>query len=295
MDQATASLRQSNEVLRAEVAERQRAESRERASAAELRRSNGELEKFAYVASHDLQEPLRKIQTFGDRLDKRFADALGEQGRDYIQRMQSSATRMRVLINDLLSFSRVATRTQAFTPVDLDATVRDALSDLEVRLAETGGRVEAQRLPTLPGDATQLKQLFQNLLGNALKFARPGVPPVVTVTATPTGELPGDCDPPAMAEGVRIVVSDNGIGFEQVYADRIFDVFQRLHGRGSYEGTGIGLAICRKIAERHGGGIAARSEPDNGARFVFDLPTEAPAAHTTTTPALNESPNGVDA
>ena len=290
---ATQSLRQSNEVLRAEVAERQRAEQRERAAAVELRRSNSELEKFAYVASHDLQEPLRKIQTFGDRLSQRFSDAVGETGRDYINRMQSSATRMRVLINDLLSFSRVATRTDPFMPVDLNDAVRDVLSDLEIRINEAAGRVEVGQLPTVRGDATQLKQLFQNLIGNALKFMRSDVPPVVTVRSSPTAQLPPDCDPPVMADGIRIEVSDNGIGFEQVYADRIFDVFQRLHGRGTYEGTGIGLAICRKIVERHGGGIAARSEPNQGARFVFDLPDESVGNPTTPTPSLAAT-NGVD-
>ena len=259
----TAALVATNDTLRAEVAERKRAEQRERAAAVELRRSNGELEKFAYVASHDLQEPLRKIQAFGDRLSQKYRPVLGDQGIDYLDRMQSSATRMRTLINDLLTFSRVATRTDPFAPVDLGEAVRDALGNLEVRLSESGGKVVVGDLPTVPADATQMRQLFQNLIGNALKFQKPGVPPVVTVSATG----------PAGTGGVRVTVADNGIGFEPQYAERIFDVFQRLHGRGEYEGTGIGLAICRKIVERHGGTVTARGVPGDGAAFDIVLPT----------------------
>ncbi len=269
----TAALVQTNDVLRAEVADRLRAERREMEAAEELRRSNGELEKFAYVASHDLQEPLRKIQAFGGRLAAKYADALDDTGKDYIDRMQSSAARMRVLINDLLAFSRVATRTDPFVPVDLAGVMRDVLADVEVRLAEAGGRVDVGDLPTVPADPTQMRQLFQNLIANALKFRRPDVPPVVWVGVRQdedkSSQVVGSSSPTA----VRIVVADNGIGFEQTYADRIFEVFQRLHGRGEYEGTGIGLAICRKIVERHGGTITARGVPGVGAEFTIDLPT----------------------
>ena len=242
-----------------------------------LRRSNEELEKFAYIASHDLQEPLRKIQAFGDRLSTRFKAGLGEQGQDYIGRMLDSAGRMRRLIDDLLSFSRIATKLQPLAPVDLNAVARDVIDDLEIRIAQTGGRVEVGPMPTLPADPAQMRQLFQNLIGNALKFQRPGVPPVVTVSASRiaaaevaangTGPRPGGDAP-----GYRITVSDNGIGFEPQYADRIFELFQRLHGRSEYEGTGLGLAICKKIAHRHGGGITATSCPGEGSTFIIDLP-----------------------
>lgn len=229
-----------------------------------LRRSNRELEQFASVASHDLQEPLRKIQAFGDRLSTKFADTLGEQGRDYVERMQASATRMRALIDALLTFSRVTTKAQPFVPVDLDAIARDVAGDLEARIAQSGGQVEVEALPAIDADPLQMHQLLQNLIANALKFQRPGVPPQVRVS----GGL-RDTDRGPVCE---LRVADNGIGFDEVYLDRIFEVFQRLHGRQEYEGTGMGLAICRRIVERHGGTITARSIPDQGATFVVTLP-----------------------
>jgi signal transduction histidine kinase len=227
----------------------------------ELDRSNRELREFAYVASHDLQEPLRKIQAFGDRLRARFGDALGEQGNDYIARMQGAAARMQALIQDLLSYSRASSKEMSVRPVDLDALARDVVSDLSERIRATGGTVELEPLPTFEADPTQMRQLLQNLVGNALKFHRDGVPPVVKVR--------GDSGP----EWTRIVVQDNGVGFDEQYADRIFTPFQRLHGRMAYEGTGMGLAICRKIAERHGGRITVRSAPGVGSTFAVLLPT----------------------
>jgi light-regulated signal transduction histidine kinase (bacteriophytochrome) len=239
-----------------------------------LASSNAELEQFAYVASHDLQEPLRKIQAFGDRLAKKYRAELGDQGKEYLDRMLASAGRMRVLIDDLLSLSRVTTRGRTFEPVDLAAVARDAVSDLEIRLAQTGGRIDIGPLPTLAAaDPGQFRQLFVNLLGNALKFHKPDVPPVVIVSARRVDELPADAAPPPADSAVwRVTVADNGIGFEQAYAERIFEVFQRLQGRTEYEGSGIGLAICRKIVERHGGAIAARGVPGTGATIVIDLP-----------------------
>ncbi len=231
-----------------------------------LQRSNRELEQFASVASHDLQEPLRKIQAFGDRLETRCSQELGEQGRDYLARMQSSATRMRSLIDALLSFSRVTTKAQPFAQVDLSTTAQDVLSDLEERVQRMDGRIEVGDLPTLEADPLQMRQLLQNLIGNGLKFARPNEPPIVRVAsrllAQENGEIPR-CE---------ISVQDNGIGFEEIYLDRIFELFQRLHGRQEYEGTGMGLAICRKIVERHGGHITAKSAPEMGATFLVTLP-----------------------
>jgi PAS domain S-box-containing protein len=258
---------------RAEAEAARLAEAQVAAVAARLERSNRELQEFASVASHDLQEPLRKIQAFGDRLQARYAEALGEQGRDYLGRMQAAAGRMRTLINDLLNFSRVASKGQPFVAVDLARVTQEVLSDLEGRIQQTGARVEAGDLPTLDADPTQMRQLLQNLIGNAMKFHRAGESPVVRIhgralPSPPDGSNGEAAGPPRC----QITVQDDGIGFDEKYLDRIFNVFQRLHGRGVYEGTGMGLAICRKIVERHGGTITAESTPGRGATFVVTLP-----------------------
>ncbi len=234
-----------------------------------LQRSNRELEQFASVASHDLQEPLRKIQAFGDRLDTKYSSELGERGRDYLSRMLASATRMRTLIDALLTFSRVTTKAQPFVAVDLRATAEEVLSDLEERIERSAGQVEIGPLPTLEADPLQMRQLLQNLIGNALKFGRPDRPPIVKVEGRRLNHLEEKVETIPQWE---ITVEDNGIGFEEIYLDRIFELFQRLHGRQQYEGTGMGLAICRKIVERHGGRITARSAPESGATFVVTLP-----------------------
>jgi signal transduction histidine kinase len=228
----------------------------------ELMRSNGELEQFASVASHDLQEPLRKVQTFGDQLDRRFADDLPDEARDYLRRMRNASARMSVLIDDLLRFSRVTTQAKPHVPVDLGRVATDVVADLEALVSESQGRVEVGPLPTAQADATQMRQLLQNLIANGLKFHRPDVPPVVRVTAADTAE-------PGM---VAFSVADNGIGFEKTYEERIFRVFERLHPRDVYAGTGIGLALCRKIVERHGGSITGDGRPGEGATFTVVLP-----------------------
>ena len=236
---------------------------------AKLRISNRELQDFASVASHDLQEPLRKILAFGDRLEAKAAAALGEEGKDYLARMKSAAARMQALIGDLLAFSRVTTKAQPFEEVDLNAVAFEVLVDLDTRIHEARAVIRFDLLPTIEADATQMRQLFQNLIGNALKFRRPGVTPEIRVYAEPAASVGKESDG---AHAYRIFVQDNGIGFDEKYLDRIFNVFQRLHGRGEYEGTGIGLAVCRKIAERHGGTITAFSRPGEGSKFITTLP-----------------------
>ncbi|HEU4389604.1 MAG TPA: ATP-binding protein, partial [Blastocatellia bacterium] len=248
-----------------------------RAFAEKLERSNRELQDFAYIASHDLQEPLRKVMAFGDRLKAKCGQAVTSEGLDYLERMRNAAARMQVLINDLLAFSRVTTKARPFVAVNLNEVARDVLSDLEVRIEQVGGSVEVDELPTIEADSMQMRQLLQNLIGNALKFHRKGVPPLVRVRAI----FPSQGHNGNSAAVCQLVVEDNGIGFDERYLDRIFTVFQRLHGRGEYEGTGIGLAICRKIAERHGGSITATSQPDLGTSFMVALPLRQPKGETT--------------
>ena len=247
-------------VIARDIRERKQADEEMREFTRRLEQSNRELEDFAYVASHDLQEPLRKIQAFGDLLESKYAESLPPQARDYIGRMRSAAKRMQVLINDLLAFSRVTTKGQPFVSVNLEEIAHEVAHDLEVRLHDVGGHIYIGELPSIDADPLQMRQLLQNLAGNALKFHRPGVPPLVRIEAA------------VIDSRCRVTVEDNGIGFDEKYADRIFTMFERLHGRGQYEGTGIGLAICRRIAERHGGTIDARSKVGEGSTFTVTLP-----------------------
>ena len=228
--------------------------------------SNRELQEFAFVASHDLQEPLRKIQAFGDRLQEKCGGSLSDECRDYLQRMQGAAKRMHNLIQDLLGYSRVTNSPQPFSPVALSTVLKEVVADLAVLIEKTGGRVEVGELPEVECNPSQMRQLFQNLLGNSLKF-RGQDPPVVRVSAAPASEPSGE-------PGYLIRVEDNGIGFDEKYLDRLFQPFQRLHGRREYEGTGMGLAICRKIVERHGGTLTARSSPGKGAAFLVAMPAQ---------------------
>lgn len=253
----TRQLEQTNQGLEAEVERRKETE-------AELQRSNQELQDFAYVASHDLQEPLRKIQAFGGILESEYSDQLAD-GAEYLKRMHAAATRMSQLIDDLLVFSRVTTKPPVPTKVNLDEIVGDVLSDLENRISETKGEVRVGKLPNIQADPTHMRQLFQNLIANALKFNREGVPPVVVVESKLRKK----------DNLYEITISDNGIGFDEKYAERIFGVFQRLHGRGSYEGTGIGLAVCRKIVERYGGTITAEGHTGEGAKFTIKFPVHS--------------------
>ncbi|MBO0937442.1 PAS domain-containing protein [Fibrella sp. HMF5335] len=249
-----------------------------------LQRSNENLQQFAFIASHDLQEPLRKVQSFGALLRTQYADQLNEAGTDLIQRMELSARRMSMLIRDLLEFSRLSTRQDTSRPISLDRLIADIAEDLDLLIRETGGEIVVDPLPTLSGDPTQLTQLFQNLIANALKFYRTGYPPVVRLSYRQVSSEAIAFNPlfPKLLIGPdatgkprlyhEISVSDDGIGFDMKYTDRIFGVFQRLHGKGQYSGSGIGLAICRKVVENHGGAISVISQPDQGATFRVYLP-----------------------
>ncbi|HEX2570146.1 MAG TPA: PAS domain S-box protein [Polyangia bacterium] len=262
----TGALRGFAKVTR-DVSERKRLDEERQRFLERLERSNRELQDFALIASHDLQEPLRKVQMFGDRLKEEFAATLGPQGQDYLARMQNAAARGQTLIRGLLAYSRVTTKAQPAVPVNLEVVAREVVGDLEARLVSVGGRVDVGALPELEADPLQMRQLFQNLIGNALKFHRADVPPVIRVRAEALGAGP---------ERWRLEFADNGIGFEEKYVDRIFKLFQRLHERGVYEGAGMGLAICRKIVERHQGTITARSTPGAGSTFVVELPAKQP-------------------
>jgi signal transduction histidine kinase len=225
----------------------------------QLGETNQALEEFAFMASHDLQEPLRKILVFGDRLAGTGKDVLTEQGKDYLARMENAAVRMQTLIDSLLSYSRVSTTNNPFSTMDLNQVIKGVLSDLDATIEATHARVETADLPAINADPVQMNQLFQNLIGNAIKFQPPGAQPLVKIYREPGG-----------TEGeFAIVVEDNGIGIEKKYHEKIFVVFQRLHTHQQYEGNGIGLAICKKIAERHNATISVESEPGRGTKFIL--------------------------
>ncbi len=242
-----------------DMAERKRAEAALIQRTRELERSNAELQQFAYVASHDLQEPLRAVANFTQLLAERYAPQLDDDAREFIAFAVDGAVRMQALIHDLLAYSRVGTRSEVLEPVDCNEALGRAVSNLRISIAENAALVSHEELPVIQADATQLVQLFQNLIGNGIKFR--GVnPPRVHVSTV------------RQADNWTFSVRDNGIGIEAQYAERIFDIFQRLHRREEYPGTGIGLAVCKKIVERHGGKIGVQSEPGKGSTFFFSIP-----------------------
>ena len=255
----TAELEQKNGQLQQEIQERKSAEARLARQARELARSNADLEQFAYVASHDLQEPLRMIASYTQLLDRRYHDKLEAEAKEFMGFIVDGALRMQRIIEDLLAFSRVGTRGKDFKPTSLDTVFQRALANLSTAIAESGAKVTAGELPTVLGDPTQLEMLLQNLIANAIKF-HGKEQPVVTVTAQ------------RKDKEWLVAVADNGIGLDLKFADRIFIIFQRLHTAAEYPGTGIGLAICKKIVERHGGRIWVESKSGEGATFFFKLP-----------------------
>jgi light-regulated signal transduction histidine kinase (bacteriophytochrome) len=261
VSQRTAELREANAHLAVELDERRRAEQLLAHYAEDLKRSNAELEEFAYVASHDLQEPLRMVSSFTQLLGKRYQGKLDQDADDFITYAVEGATRMQRLLQDLLAYSRVGTRGKPLAPTDCNVIFDQARTNLLTALEESGAQVGSGPLPTVQGDEVQLIQLFQNLLANALKF-RGEQPPVIQVSAQED-------------DGAwRFAVRDNGIGIAPAHQERIFMIFQRLHRRSEYPGTGIGLAICKKIVERHGGRLWVESEEGRGTTFFFTIPKE---------------------
>lgn len=246
----------------------------QKAYASELERSNKELQDFAFITSHDLQEPLRKIQAFASRIRAQYERVLDEKGRDYLWRMERAAHRMQELIHDLLKYSRITTRPEPFQTFNLSEPVKEAVMDLRVLIEETGGQVEVADLPMVEADPIQMRQLFQNLIANALKFHGEKTPMVKVYSP---GCSQGFCE---------IFVEDNGIGFDEKYIGKIFTPFQRLNKKDQYEGSGMGLAICQKIVERHRGAITARSSPGQGSTFVVRLPLEQPGEETAALPGM---------
>jgi two-component system sensor kinase FixL len=244
-----------------DVSARKQAEQTLKAVNERLVRANQELEDFAFAASHDLREPLRKIRAFGGELKESLAPQLDEQGADYLDRMVAAGERMERLIDGLLELAHVTMKGEPFQPVNLTALAHEVLSDLEFSITHEGARVEISELPTIQADPVQMRQLLQNLISNAVKFRRPDVPPEIKVFGSRT-----------RGSGLRMAVQDNGIGFDERYRDRVFHVFERLNAPGAYEGAGLGLALCRKIAQRHGGEISALSRPGEGSTFVVTMP-----------------------
>ena len=274
VEERTGELTKSNELLTLEVGVRELAECGLKVSAEKLVRSNEELQDFAFIASHDMQEPLRKIQTFTNMLKNKHAGNLDSQGLDYMERVINSAKRMSDMVKGLLDYSRVGNCSDLFTTTDLTRVVGEVTSDLDVLIAKTGARIEVADLPTLEVDPIQMRQLFQNLIINSIKF-RGEEKPLIRIYTQPAATDPKS---PENIEGkaFQIFVEDNGIGFDEQYLDRIFTMFQRLNGRSAYEGCGIGLSICRRIVERHGGSITARSKLGAGSTFILKLPSQQP-------------------
>ncbi len=240
----------------------------------QLKATNEELDRFAYVASHDLQEPLRKIMIFGDRLANKYNEVLGDDAKEYLERMRKASERMQMLINNLLDFSKFSATSQSFEETSLNRLIDDVLSDLEIEIERKKATIMIDQLPSLWVIPGQVRQLFQNLLSNSLKFCKKDVAPQIVIQAEKLKgmQIQGLPLSNPNEDYCRIYIKDNGIGFDEEYAEKIFVIFQRLHSNHSFEGTGIGLSICKKIVEKHNGLIAATSQPDKGSTFMITLP-----------------------
>jgi light-regulated signal transduction histidine kinase (bacteriophytochrome) len=221
-----------------------------------------ELQQFAYIASHDLQEPIRKISYYSDYFLNKYNLSIDEKGKEYLHGMLSASQRMRHLIHDLLAFSQVDKKATAFKPVDLNKVMRETLQDMEVRISEKAADITVQHLPVIEGDVSMMRQLFGNIISNSLKYARENAAPVITISCQQQG---------ANAE---IMIQDNGIGFDEKYLPKMFTLFQRLHSSEQYKGTGLGLAICQKIVDLHNGTITANGKENEGAVFRISLPVK---------------------
>lgn len=235
---------------------------------AKLKESNTELENFAFISSHDLQEPLRKIQAFGDRLTLSDGNVISEKGMDYLSRMLNAAGRMQILINDLLYFSRQTSVVTNFTNINLNSILKDVITDLEFRIESTNTKIIAEELPTIEAGAIQIRQLFQNLISNAIKFRKENESPVIKIYSKLIQDKKDQ-----EKQLIELYFEDNGIGFDEKFNDRIYNVFQKLEGN-KYKGSGIGLSICKKIVERHSGSIYAKSEINKGTIFQITLPVK---------------------
>ncbi len=247
----------------------------------ELQRSNKELEQFAFVASHDLQEPLRKIQSFGDRLKIKSQGQLTDETTLYVDKMLNAASRMSNLIFDLLSFSRLTKHSDPYVHVDLNQIISEVIVDLEIVIQQKNARIVYSNLPTINAIHSHIYQLFFNLIGNALKFSKAEVTPFIEITSqiiSQKSDLKSQRSNNEELPFVRVIIADNGIGLDNEYAERIFEIFQRLHGKSEYQGTGIGLAICKRIATNHGGIIYARGIPGEGSVFTVELPVNKNAS-----------------
>jgi signal transduction histidine kinase len=244
--------------LKSEIEERTKIEE-------DLKRSNQDLQDFASIASHDLQEPLRKVIMFGDRLNDQFSTEMNEKALGFLERMGNAASRMQILIDELLLYSRVGSKAEPFKKTSLETIVSEVLSDLESRITRSGATIHMEALPIIEADGIQMRQLFQNLIGNALKFHKKDTPPEIMIRGRVNG-----------SDTCEILVKDHGVGFDGKYIQRIFKPFERLHGRSDYEGTGMGLAICQKIVKRHGGSIHVESKINEGCQFTITLPIKQP-------------------
>lgn len=241
---------------------------------ASLEQANKDLDRFAFMASHDLQEPLRKIRMFSDRLALKYNDVMDEDGRTNIQRIHKAAERMQNLITDILTFSKISVDAPSFVSCDMNNLLQEVLADLDEEVKAKNAKVMMEKLPVLTVSPSLIKPLFHNLIGNALKYSKKDTTPVVTITSETTGQLNGKANETNGPKYCRIFIQDNGIGFDQKYAEEIFGMFKRLHHNSEFQGTGIGLALCKKIVEQHKGYISARSKVNEGSTFIISLPLQ---------------------